>query len=501
VNNTTPSQPIGVDGQYLGALSASTTLFTGLLNPRNLRESELSGRVCTKCAEHKPADDFNLRVGALKDGTRALYSLCRACNAATLKADYEKNKSARAAHNKAYRLAHIEHYREYEARPERKGRPKFSETRKETCKVCDVVGGAKLFFAKTSWRDTCSSCRKSAHLENVRLSARHRSLEIAKQRRVDGELPRTCTTCGYTGKQKEFYSNRILRDTCKTCRWDARSVKIGKGHAERLQNAPLPATKVCTRCKEELPAANFRISRTKLKAQTLVPMCKSCVVAARAEVNHARSHEEKQRMYRAQVAKRQVTEAPMRAKKAQERADKRAAIAARTEKACTFCKAVKKLEFFSRFSKSLDGHGSMCKACQAEDASRRRALDPEGYLAKMRARNTKNPERAKHLQDSRKAMLKHPEWAEPADIRAVFAEAEFMTKSTGVQHSVDHIWPLKNTKVSGLHVAANLRVVSKRSNSKKLNKLPGFLRDQLWDPDASDVFYEQQEETREYQNA
>ena len=36
----------------------------------------------------------------------------------------------------------------------------------------------------------------------------------------------------------------------------------------------------------------------------------------------------------------------------------------------------------------------------------------------------------------------------------------------------------------------NLRVVPRRTNSRKLNKLPGFLREQLWDPDGADVFYE-----------
>ena len=321
-----------------------------------------------------------------------------------------------------------------------------------------------------------------------------RNPEGARRIRLDDQNPRTCITCWYVGKQVEFYSSRKLRDTCKECRQNARRAKIGEGHARRLRAMPALLSKRCTGCGGEKPADQFRRSTAKVKGETLVPQCKSCEALSRVKERNAKTPEQLQALRVRYAEKSRLKRVPIIARNKELRAERSAAIAARTERPCSTCREVKKLEFFTKNAKMLDGHAGTCKACQAAEASRRRALDPEGYLAKMRARNAKDPSRQKMVQETRKATLQHPQWAGRSEIRAVFAEAEFMTKATGVPHAVDHIWPLKNQKVCGLHVAANLRVVPRRLNSKKLNKLPGFLRDQLWDPDASDVFYEQEAE-------
>lgn len=63
-----------------------------------------------------------------------------------------------------------------------------------------------------------------------------------------------------------------------------------------------------------------------------------------------------------------------------------------------------------------------------------------------------------------------PAWADMAAIQRVYAEASHRTKSTGVEHHVDHIVPVNGLKVCGLHVHNNLRVMSGAENMAKGNK-------------------------------
>jgi hypothetical protein len=62
-----------------------------------------------------------------------------------------------------------------------------------------------------------------------------------------------------------------------------------------------------------------------------------------------------------------------------------------------------------------------------------------------------------------------PPWADRAAIRAKWEESKRMTAATEVQHSVDHIVPLVNPIVCGLHVEWNLRVVPLAENVRKSN--------------------------------
>ena len=63
-----------------------------------------------------------------------------------------------------------------------------------------------------------------------------------------------------------------------------------------------------------------------------------------------------------------------------------------------------------------------------------------------------------------------PPWANIYDIRKIYKLAKKLTKSTGVQHSVDHIVPLQGKTVCGLHCEANLRVITLSENASKQNR-------------------------------
>ena len=60
-------------------------------------------------------------------------------------------------------------------------------------------------------------------------------------------------------------------------------------------------------------------------------------------------------------------------------------------------------------------------------------------------------------------------WADRDRIKAIYAEARFLTRTTGVRHVVDHIIPLCRTDVCGLTVPDNLRVITYKQNAAESN--------------------------------
>lgn len=71
-----------------------------------------------------------------------------------------------------------------------------------------------------------------------------------------------------------------------------------------------------------------------------------------------------------------------------------------------------------------------------------------------------------------------PPWADMDAIAALYQIAAQMTERTGIQHHVDHVYPLRGVVVSGLHVHTNMRVVTASDNLKKRNLMPN-------EPDAA----------------
>jgi hypothetical protein len=63
-----------------------------------------------------------------------------------------------------------------------------------------------------------------------------------------------------------------------------------------------------------------------------------------------------------------------------------------------------------------------------------------------------------------------PPWADHTAIKRIYSEAQKLTKATGTEHHVDHIYPLHGKLVSGLHVHQNLQVITATENLKKRNQ-------------------------------
>lgn len=100
----------------------------------------------------------------------------------------------------------------------------------------------------------------------------------------------------------------------------------------------------------------------------------------------------------------------------------------------------------------------------------------EVYVAREKAwvQNNREKVNAKIARREAAKAQATPKWLTKEhllEIRRVYKQAEELTKSTGVQYSVDHIIPIRGREAKGLHVPWNLRVIPSTENSKKGNKI------------------------------
>lgn len=87
-----------------------------------------------------------------------------------------------------------------------------------------------------------------------------------------------------------------------------------------------------------------------------------------------------------------------------------------------------------------------------------------------------NPELYKALVSVRKRRHRSatPPWItkqQKLEMRKLYLSAQRLTQLTGERYVVDHIIPLINPEVCGLHVPWNLRVMTQEENLRKSNKL------------------------------
>ena len=166
---------------------------------------------------------------------------------------------------------------------------------------------------------------------------------------------------------------------------------------------------------------------------------------------------------------------------------------------CRSCKEDKPLDRFYRNKTYTSGYNSRCKECET-DYYRQRNKDPE-ILAKHSARckawaeNNKEKSlaiKAKYRDENRESMLEYGrKWSkanrdkknanfaryrarklqatpkhDPA-IDYVYYSADVIKGVYGGRPDVDHIVPLKNDLVCGLHVAQNLQLMNPSANYSK----------------------------------
>lgn len=76
-----------------------------------------------------------------------------------------------------------------------------------------------------------------------------------------------------------------------------------------------------------------------------------------------------------------------------------------------------------------------------------------------------------HVAKRRSAKLRRtPAWADMEAIAAIYRECKRLNSATRIRYEVDHKIPLQGRTVSGLHVAENLQIITRKLNLEKHNK-------------------------------
>lgn len=105
-----------------------------------------------------------------------------------------------------------------------------------------------------------------------------------------------------------------------------------------------------------------------------------------------------------------------------------------------------------------------CSICMAADTRSRHARDPSWKRAARARWRQRNPARNKAERAAYRAarLQATPPWVDHSELRRIYAECP-------PGHHVDHIIPLKNPQVCGLHVPWNLQYLPVSDNLKKSN--------------------------------
>jgi 5-methylcytosine-specific restriction endonuclease McrA len=132
------------------------------------------------------------------------------------------------------------------------------------------------------------------------------------------------------------------------------------------------------------------------------------------------------------------------------------------------------LTLFQKHKTSKNGYNSLCKKCTYLRVKAWRALGKRNSAEETAKWVAKYPEKAKLKNTKNAAIRRSPQkvvYTEFEDFffKEIYALAKLRESCTGIVWHVDHIIPLKNNNVCGLHTPANLQLLPAKQNQQKGN--------------------------------
>jgi len=156
-------------------------------------------------------------------------------------------------------------------------------------------------------------------------------------------------------------------------------------------------------------------------------------------------------------------------------------------KLCKKCSCDKPLSEFYRSKQAKDGVRSVCKACDNQRKLVYAEKNAEAIARNKSDYRNKNKEKTLSYLASWKKEYKHkmcayasqrrafllgatPPWADKTKIESIYERAALLNKlNPQIKYEVDHIIPLKNELVCGLHTHDNMQILPAAENRAKKN--------------------------------
>lgn len=273
-------------------------------------------------------------------------------------------------------------------------------------------------------------------------------------------MKKTCTSCKKPKVPSEFGKNRDnpdgLQYWCKAC-----FAAYHRDHAKGIRRTPSPppaGKKLCTRCHVLKSVHEF--SKGSREADGLQDNCRACnrKVSAAYRAANAEKERERHAAYHSTNKNRIAAKTKRWQKTYPEKAR------ARGRRFYANNKDAEKARHAAYVAANAERLRIYRAQLRLKNIDQRRAYERE-YVRLNRAKvNAKTVRRKARLMQALVA------WANHDKIAEFYAEAQHLTKETGVVHHVDHIVPLQSRVVCGLHCEHNLQILTESENSKKHNQ-------------------------------
>lgn len=143
--------------------------------------------------------------------------------------------------------------------------------------------------------------------------------------------------------------------------------------------------------------------------------------------------------------------------------------------ACKECRVVESRKFYKNNEEKIKERVNNYRLSNLESIASKKSIYSKKNKDRVRARKVKwvnqNRDTVNNCNARRRAikLLARPVWAEEDKIAVLYEKAKWLESLTGLKYHVDHIIPLNHPEICGLHVWANLQILTESDNCRKGN--------------------------------